>query len=133
MDEIDTLIRQARGAGQEASASIEAVAAWRRRVANAILAADGQQESLAWAVSEVERLIRSQLPWEAAADDYAIAQRLLEVWALPPAPSAKTLMAAMALAPAHHWPAPPALASVPEWLRPLYARYLLAEPNIFLH
>ena len=42
-------------------------------------------------------------------------------------------MAAMALAPAHHFPAPPQLKDVPAWLRLYYVNYLFGRPSLFLH
>ncbi len=104
----------------------------RRGLARALLASTEPEAALSARTAEIAALAAAAFPWDPTAEDVEIAQGILERWRQQPAPPANVVMAAMALAPAHHFPVI-ALARVPAWLRPLYARYLLARAPLFLH
>lgn len=131
MSGLDILIAQARGSAPEAHGAIDAVAARRRTLARAILSRGGEEYVLREQLAEVEPLARSYLPrGETSDDDALIAEISMSLAATDF--EVQGLMAAMALAPAHHFTIVPSLTSVPDWLRLAYASYLLCPPIIFL-
>jgi hypothetical protein len=127
------VLQAASGGGDDAVGAIQMLEAHRRGLARSFLNSAEPEAGLAARLQEVAVLAISGFPWEPIAEDYELAQAILERLAMQPAPAPNVLMAAMALAPAHHFPPPPRLLLVPQWLRPLYARFLLARAPIFLH
>ncbi|HXQ45035.1 MAG TPA: hypothetical protein VN806_00360, partial [Caulobacteraceae bacterium] len=127
------VLQAASGGGDDAVGAIQMLEAHRRGLARSFLNSAESEAGLAGRLPEIAALAVSAFPWEPVVEDYELAQAILERWALQPAPAANVLMAAMALAPAHHFPPPPRLILVPQWLRPLYTRFLLARASIFLH
>ncbi|HXQ10024.1 MAG TPA: FkbM family methyltransferase [Caulobacteraceae bacterium] len=128
MATVEEALKLARSQGPKARAAIDALATQRRVVAEELLQAPDAEEALTARLNEVSPLALSGFPWDPAAEDYALAQAVAAAWPVP-----RALMAAMALAPAHHWPSPPRLAQVPEWLRTVYAGHLVTQPPLFLH
>ncbi|HLI65016.1 MAG TPA: FkbM family methyltransferase [Caulobacteraceae bacterium] len=127
---VGSLLAVAMGGAAESPAAIDAVGAHRRAFARAFLGANRDDPGLPARQNDIAELAASGFPWDPGAEDYALSEAILARWTAP-APPPNVIMAAMALAPAHHFPAPPRLADVPAWLRPLYVRYLLARAPIF--
>jgi FkbM family methyltransferase len=117
-----------------AQASIDRIASHPREIAAALLASNDGENALYSRMGEVEQLSRSHLVliWEPTWDDFIVAEKILEQLNLTPAPLPRAVMAAMVLAPAHHFPALP-LRQIPRWLRRPYVRYLLGAPPMFFH
>lgn len=134
MTTVIDLLQAASGGGPEAGPAIDTLAAHRREVASRMLASVESDEELAEKLPIlVGPLAAAAFPWNPSEADYALAVQIFERWGEPPAPPPNVLMAAMALAPAHHFPAPPRLAEVPTWLRLYYANYLFGRPHVFLN
>jgi FkbM family methyltransferase len=133
MPSIGELIKIARGGSEESLAAIEVVGAHRRMVARSLLSSVEDEQVLAQRVAEIADLAATSFPWDPIEEDYQLSQAILAAWGPTQTPPVNVLMAAMALAPAHHFPAPLRLAAVPAWLRIHYARFILAWPPIFLH
>jgi FkbM family methyltransferase len=131
MPTIGELIRTAKGGGEDSGAAIDAVGAHRRAVARSLLSSAESEQALAQRVGEIADLAATSFPWDPTDDDYELSQAILGAWGA--APALNVLMAAMALAPAYHFPGPVRLAAIPTWLRVHYARFLLGWPPIFLH
>ena len=125
------LIQLALGNGAEAGAAIDEIAIRRRNLARSFLADGPDEAALAARLDEVDAFARSGFSGDPAAEDYALAEAIIARWVQ--APAAGALLAAMAFAPAHHFPTPPEFAQVPKWLRATFARYIVARPPIFLH
>jgi hypothetical protein len=131
MPTIGEVIQLARGGGADSLAAIKAVDAHRRTVARSLITSSEDEQRLAERAGEIADLAAAAFPWDPVAEDYEIAKLIDEHWGAPP--RTNVLMAAMALGPAYHFPAPLRLALLPAWLRLHYARFLFGSPPIFLH
>ena len=129
-DSLRTLIGICVGGAPGAPAAIGELAARRRTLAAALLAGGSDPRALAPYTHAADGLGASGLPYEMHPDHTALADRIGALLAQS-APPANAVLAAMALAPAHHFPPPVSLASLPEDLRLPYARYLMASPVMF--
>lgn len=129
-DSLRALIESCVGGAPGASAAIGALAARRRALAAALLAGGSDRQALAPYYRAADGLGASGLPYETHPDHADLADRISRLLAQS-APPANAVMAAMALAPAHHFPPPVGLAAMPEDLRLPYARYLMASPVMF--
>jgi FkbM family methyltransferase len=127
------VIQAALGGGDRASAAIKLLEDHRRSLARSFLTSARPEQDLSGRIPEIAALAASGFPWDPAPEDHDLAQTILERWRQAETPEPNVVMAAMALAPAHHFPAPPRLALLPQWLRPTYVRYLLARAPLFLH
>jgi FkbM family methyltransferase len=116
----------------DAPAAIDAILGHRRDVARRLLSSTDTEPVLAQSLGEVAGISGWAFPWDPIAEDYHLQHAILDRWTAP-APPLNVLMAAMAFAPAHHFPIPPSLSLAPAWLRPVYVRFLLGRPPIFLH
>ena len=121
-----------RSNGEDAPAAIDALDTHRRVTARSFLASTQTDAELQGRIEEIAALAATASPWDPNAEDFELSLAILEQWSLDPAPPTKVLMAAMALAGAHHFPAPPRLANTPPWLRLYYANYIIGRPPIFL-
>ena len=133
MPTLAEVITIATGDGPKSDEAIDVLAAHRRTVAASLLSAGDDDRGLTSRLGEVAELAAASFPWDPVAEDYELARRIIEQWTDEPAPPTRVVMAAMALAPAHHFPAPLRLAHLPPWLRTAYAKHLLCCPPIFLH
>lgn len=133
MPTIVEVIQAALGGGDGASAAIKMLEDHRRGLARSFLTSAVPEQGLAGRIPEVAALAASGFPWDPTPEDYELAQAILEGLRQAETPAPSVLMAAIALAPAHHFPAPSRLALAPQWLRPTYVRYLLARAPLFLH
>jgi FkbM family methyltransferase len=132
MPSIGEVIAVALSNRADAPAAIDVVAGHRRGIARRLLASTEAEPALAQRVGDVAGIAAWAFPWDPIAEDYDLQRAILDRWT-PAAPPLNVLMAAMAFAPAHHFPIPASLSLVPSWLRPVYVRYLLGRPPIFLH
>ncbi|HLI67153.1 MAG TPA: hypothetical protein VKU90_12375 [Caulobacteraceae bacterium] len=120
----------ARSAAANAQAAADAVFAHRRALAAELLAAGDGEQALASRLGGMLALTQQQLPWEPTPEDERLSREIHDRWA---SAAPNVVMAAMALAPAHHFPILERLAIAPQWLRGAYARYLLGMPALFAH
>ncbi len=117
------------GGAPGAATAIEDLAVQRRALAEGLLATASDAQALAPCRAAVEDLALSGLPYDAGEDRSDLGGRISRALASG-APPMNAVMAAMALAPAHHFPVLD-LTAVPPDLCLLYARYLMAGPAIF--
>lgn len=129
-ESIRSLIVACLGGGQASVAAIEALAVRRRDLATALLSAGDDAAAVAACLPDAEDLGVSGLPYQARAGDEGLLARIGEQLA-GERPPANAVMAAMTLAPAHHFPAPRDLKILPESLQLPYARYITASPAMF--
>ena len=132
MASVGEAIDLAKGSGPQSAQAIDAIDAHRRGVARSLLASNEPEDILAQRLGEVAALAAAAFPWDPVAEDFELANTILEQWRVGAAPPSNVLMAAMALAPAHHFPQPSRLALIPAWLRLHYGLFLLASPPLFL-
>lgn len=127
---VNKVLRIAMGDSADAPQAIEAIAAHRRTIARALLRSAKSPANLTRKTQDVLLLAASVLPWDLTSEDYDLIQAILARWKIN-APELNVLLAAMALAPAYNFPSVMPLKSVPLWIRPQYARYLISAPPIF--
>jgi predicted O-linked N-acetylglucosamine transferase (SPINDLY family) len=132
MSRVRELFELADGGGPRALEALAMIARRRRETARSFLEADDDDTALERRLVEVEELALVAFPWERTAEGEELAAAIEAAWRVGPAPSSKVLMAAMALAPAHHFPDPASLGAVAPWLRRLYATHLTVRPQIFV-
>lgn len=129
-ESIRPLIVACLGGGQASVAAIEALAVRRHDLATTLLAAGDDAVAVDACLPDAEDLGVSGLPYQAGAGDEGLLARIGEQLA-GERPPANAVMAAMTLAPAHHFPAPLDLKILPESLQLPYARYITASPAMF--
>lgn len=128
-ESIRSMIALCLGGKPGAGAAIADLALRRRDLSATLLAATDEARLAAY-LPDVEDIGAAGLPYEAEVDEDGLIGRIGALLAQD-RPAANAVMAAMTLAPAHHFPAPPALNVLPEHLRAPYARYLMASPTMF--
>lgn len=132
MPSVSELMSLAKSGEPNAAAAIKALNEHRRALAASLLAMPPKALEAKDRVREIADLAEGAFPLDGSPEAAALLDDILVRWKKTKAPAANVLMAAIALAPAPHFPLPPDLDAVPAWLRPTYVQFLIAQPPIFM-